>query len=136
MNIYLCCSKHFYHNIQPVKEKLEQQGHSVILPNSHDRPFREEEMKQISPEAHREWKAARLWEQNAKVQASDALLVLNFEKNGQENYIGGATFLEIFKAFEFGKKIFLYNPIPKSVFTDELKAMSPVVVNGDLLKIR
>ena len=58
--------------------------------------------------------------------------MLNFEKNGQVNYIGGATFLEIFRAFDIGNKIFLYNPIPQNIFEDELKAMDPTVINGDL----
>jgi hypothetical protein len=73
-----------------------------------------------------------LHEQEEKVRANDAVLVLNFEKRGQANYIGGATFLEIFKAFELGKKIFLYNPVPDNIFTDELLGMGPLVINGDL----
>jgi len=73
--------------------------------------------------------------QKEKVEANDAVFILNFEKHGQPNYIGGATFLETFKAFELGKKIFLYNPIPDNIFKDELIAMDPVVINGDLDKI-
>ncbi len=35
-----------------------------------------------------------------------------------------------------GKKIFLLNPIPEDVpYTDEIKAMADVVINGDLIKI-
>ena len=29
----------------------------------------------------------------------DAVLTLNFDKNGQKNYIGGATFLEVYDAW-------------------------------------
>ena len=40
----------------------------------------------------------------------DAVLVLNLdkEKNGEilKNYIGGATFLEMYDAFRLGKKIY------------------------------
>lgn len=70
--------------------------------------------------------------QEEKVRGNDAVLVLNFEKNGQKNYIGGATFLEIFRAFDYGRKIFLYNPIPDSIFKDELTGMNPKVIYGDL----
>ena len=42
-----------------------------------------------------------------KVKANDAGLVLNFEKKGIPNYIGGGTFMEIIKAWELNKKIFL-----------------------------
>ncbi len=76
-----------------------------------------------------------LKKQDAKVLANDAILVLNFEKNGQPNYIGGATFLEIFRAFNADKKIFLFNSIPENIFKDELLGMNPVVINGDLSKI-
>lgn len=67
---------------------------------------------------------------------NNAILVLNFEKNGQPNYIGGATFLEIYTAWRMNKNIFLYNPIPKNIFTDELIGINPKVINGDLNKIR
>lgn len=73
--------------------------------------------------------------QAEKVAANDAVLVLNMEKNGQPNYIGGATFLEIFKAFELGKKIYLFNPVPEGIFRDELLGMNPIVINGDLTSI-
>ena len=67
---------------------------------------------------------------------NDAILVLNFEKNGQENYIGGATFLEIYKSWELGKKIFLFNPIPESNFKDELIGINPIIINGNFEGIK
>ena len=75
-------------------------------------------------------------EQEIKIVANDAVLIINYEKNGQRNYIGGATFLEIFKAFELEKLIYLMNPIPEGIFTDELKGMSPIVIYRDLSKIK
>ena len=69
------------------------------------------------------------------IEPNDAVLVLNFEKKGQRNYIGGATFLEIYNAWKMNKKLFLYNPIPKNIFEDELVGMNPLILNGDLDKI-
>lgn len=67
---------------------------------------------------------------------SDAILVLNFDKKGIKNYIGGNTLMEIGFAHVNGKKIFLLNPIPTDVsYVDEIKAMADVVLNGDLSKI-
>lgn len=43
--------------------------------------------------------------------------------------------MEIVKAWELNKKVFLYNPIPECIFTDELKGMRPVVIGGDLSKL-
>lgn len=60
----------------------------------------------------------------------DVILVLNLDKNGIKNYIGGNAFLEMGAAYLAGKKIFLYNPIPDvPVFKSEVEAMKPVVIN-------
>ena len=107
-------------------------GHIVTLPNSYENALHEEEMKVAGSMEHAEWKGKMLRLQKEKVNANDAILVLNLEKNGQQNYIGGATFLEIYMAFESGKKIFLYNPIPDSFLADELLGMNPVIINGNL----
>ncbi len=136
MKIYICCSKHHYHRIADIMKILEENGHSLTLPKSYDSPFMEEEMKKKSKNEYISWKAGMLRAQKDKVRKNDAILVLNYEKNGQPNYLGGATFLEIFKAFELGKKIFLMNPLPENTFTDELTAMNPVIINGDLKKIK
>jgi hypothetical protein len=76
--------------------------------------------------------AREIREHETKIRPQDAILVLNFEKNGQANYVGGATFLEVFKAFELGKKIFFYNPLPTGMLHDELLGMNPLVINGNL----
>jgi len=58
------------------------------------------------------------------IKNSDGILVLNFDKKGIKNYIGGNTLMEIAFAYVLGKKIFLINPIPDSVsYVDEIKAM-------------
>lgn len=132
MKIFICCSKHFYNQIPPIKEALEAAGHAIMLPNSYEQPFKEEEMKNLGESEHQQWKAKKLREQAEKVNNNDAVLVLNFDKNGQQNYIGGATFLEIFKAFELDKRIFLYNPIPENFLKDELLGMNPTIINGNL----
>jgi hypothetical protein len=136
MKIFIACSKHFYDKILPIKERLENLGHSVKLPNSFDAPMKEEEMKNKGAEEHRAWKSAMLRKDHENIGANDAVVVLNFEKKGQANYIGGATFLEIAKAFELEKKIFLYNPVPENIFKDELLGMGVTVINGDLSNVR
>ena len=135
MKIFICCSKHVYDKIPPIKKALENAGHIITLPNSFDNPGKEMEMKNAGPESHRAWKADMIRLQKAKVAQNDAILVLNLEKNGQKNYIGGTTFLEIYMAFELGKKIFLYNPIPDGSFKDELLGMNPIIINRDLSRI-
>ena len=135
MKIFICCSKHFYGKVPPIQKELEKAGHKITLPNNFDNPLLEEEIKKSSKEKHSKWKEEMFRLQEAKVRKNDAILVLNFEKKGQMNYIGGATFLEIFKAWELGKKIFLLNPIPDNILKDELDGMSPIILNGNLSKI-
>lgn len=66
------------------------------------------------------------------ISENDAVLVLNFDKNGQQNYIGGATFLEMYDARRMGKKIYLYNDIPSGMLTDEIKGFEPVIIRQNL----
>jgi predicted RNA-binding protein with PUA domain len=39
-------------------------------------------------------------------------------------------------AYVLDKKIFLLNPIPKISYSDEIYAMKPIILNGDLTKIK
>ena len=135
MKIFIASSKHFYDRIMPIKENLELRGHEITLPNCFENPFEEEEMESGSEE-HVNWKDEMMRRTDASIAPQDAILVLNFEKNGIPNYIGGATFMEVIKAWEMNKKIFFYNSLPNCSFSDELRGMSPVVINGELELVR
>jgi hypothetical protein len=63
---------------------------------------------------------------------NDAILVLNFDKNGIKNYIGGNTLIEMGQAYVNNKKIFLLNPVPDMQYKDEIVAVEPIVINGNL----
>src|SRR5207253_8075438 len=99
-------------------------------------PGREDGVRRSEPSAYVAWKATMLGLQATKVETNDAILVLNFDKGKQRNYLGGATFLEVFKAWELGKRIYFYNSLPESMLRDELEAMAPIVIDGDLDKVR
>ena len=135
MKIFICASKHNYGHVPDIKHALETMGHIITLPNSYDHPMKEQEMKDLGEKEHAIWKGSMIRLQKEKVASNDCILVLNFEKNGQPNYIGGATFLEIFMAFDSNKKVYLYNPIPEGMLKDELIGMGVEVINGDLNKI-
>lgn len=135
MKIFIICSKYFYDRVEPIRRELEKKGHEIILPNSYEDPFLEEKIKKLSHEEHVLWKREMLKLSEEKVRESDALLVLNYEKNGQPNYVGGATFLEMFKGFELDKILYLYNPAPENLLKDEIIGMNPIILNRDLEKI-
>lgn len=135
MRIFLCSSRSGYAHVGPIQEELERRGHAVTPPNNYDDPGCEERIKAEGKESYLDWKAEMIVRQTEKVRANDAILVLNFEKEGQPNYLGGATFLEVFKAWELGKKIFFHNALPTGMLHDELAAMRPTVIEGDLDRI-
>ncbi len=132
MKIFIICSKVFYEKIPPIKDLLEAAGHTIVLPNSYDNPNAEKESHALGDAEHKAFKK-RMFERSRRVTAGvDAVLTLNFEKHGQPNYIGGATFLELYDAFTLGKKIFLWNDIPEGILYDEIHGFDPVVLHGDL----
>lgn len=135
MKIFIVSSKHLYHKVEEIKTELERRGHKITLPNSYDDPLMEEKVRAKGKEHHEQFKADMFRLQNKKIEDNDAILVLNFKKSEQDNYIGGSVFLEMFKAWELNKKIYLYNPIPTNMLKDEIEGFSPIIINGDLSKI-
>jgi hypothetical protein len=68
---------------------------------------------------------------------SDAILIVNLEKKGIKNYIGGNCLMEMGMAYVNGKKIFLLNGIPSEAsYVDEIIAMDPVCLKGNLSAIK
>lgn len=136
MRIFITASNRFYDRVANIKSELESMGHKVTLPNGYEDSVKEIDTHKLSPSRYQRWKAEMIKTDGKIIGANDAILVLNFEKNGQKNYIGGAVFLEMFKAFDLGKKIFLFNPIPESMLKDEIIGLGPVIINGNLAKIK
>ena len=136
MKILVICSKAFYSQIPPIQAKLEEMGHEIELPNSYYCPEVEQGSWNLGEQEHAEFKAKMFKMSEERIAQMDAVLTLNFEKHGQANYIGGATFIELYEAFRYGKKIFLYNPIPEGIFFDEISSFLPVVINGDLDQVK
>ncbi len=132
MKILIICSKAFYKNIPPIKAALEKQGHSIELPNSYANPKVEADAWEKGEEAHAEFKARMFRMSEERIAQMDAVLTLNFDKDGKKNYVGGATFLEIYEAFRNKKKIYLYNEVPEGMLYDEISGMSPIIIKGDL----
>lgn len=136
MKIFLICSKQFYSKVDEIKKELEKKNIEVFLPNCYDDPDTEKKMWNLSKEEHRKFKGKMFKQSEDVVRKVDAVLVLNFdkEKDGKiyKNYIGGATFLEMYDAFRVGKPIYLYNDIPLGMLYDEIDGFDPIVINGNL----
>ena len=121
-----------------MKDKLEEYEHTAYLPNCYDSPKTEDNMKILGSKEHAKFKAAKYKQSEQTIQNVDAVLVLNHTKNGIAGYIGGATFLEMYDAFRLGKKIYMYNDVYEGIssIADEIIGFSPVIINGDVSKIK
>ena len=136
MKIFIICSKKFYGQIPPIKDELEKAGYIITLPNCFDDPTTEERYRNLGNDAHSVWKSEMIRHSNDVIGDTDAVLVLNFEKNAIPNYIGGATFLEMYDAFRLNKKIFMYNDIPEGILKDEIIGFCPILIHGNLSLVK
>ena len=134
MKIFIICSKAFYDKIPPIKAELEKMGHIITLPNCYDNPGLESEFR--GTEEHANWKSEMIKHSEKVILGIDAVLVLNYEKNSIPNYIGGATFLEIYDAFRLNKQIYMINDIPEGILKDEIIGFKPIIINSNLSKIK
>jgi len=136
MKILIICSKQFYPEIANIKEKLEKKNIDVYLPNCYDKPETEEKMWKLGKKEHQEFKAKMYKQSEEIIKNMDAILVLNYDKEKDgivyKNYIGGATFLEMYDAFRFEKEIYLFNEIPNGMLFDEIQGFNPIIINGNL----
>jgi hypothetical protein len=148
MIITICSSIDFTPKIIEIKKSLESMGHTVNIPYSANKIME----GKISYEKYVHLKNSngdssfresdpvdlieRYW---TFIKNSDAILVLNMTKNGIEGYIGGSVLMEMGFAYGQKKRIYMFNPIPKRSermhYVDEIIAMKPVLVDGDLDKI-
>ena len=132
MRIFLICSKSFYHQVAKIKSELEKRKYLVELPNSFENPDKENEIRKKGKEEHSKWKGEMFKHSRQIIEKCDAVLVLNFDKGEYKNYIGGATFLEMYDAFRLNKKIFLFNEIPEGILKDEIIGFRPIIISGNL----
>lgn len=136
MKIFIICSKAFYDKVMPIKQLLERNNHIITLPNCFDDPKTEMRYQKMGDLEHSKWKASMIKHSEDVINQNDAVLVLNFDKHNQSNYVGGATFLEMYDAFRLGKKIFMYNDMPGGILTDEIKGFAPIVIKQDIRLIK
>jgi len=137
MKIMIVGSTTFVKQMVEFRNKLISLGHGVIL-HEHYVAWGSGKMpKEIKKTI--DTKHSRLKRENDYIKVhyqeilqSDAILVLNFDKNGIKNYIGGNTLIEMGQAYVNNKKTFLLNPIPEISYKAEIEAMDPIILNNDL----
>jgi nucleoside 2-deoxyribosyltransferase len=137
MIITICGSMKFAKQMGQAKKFLEKKGHHVLVGPlvkqylhgkiRYSKGKKGAELKMIHDLIRAHFK---------KIEKSDAILVLNYTKGRIKNYIGGNTLMEIGYAFYLDKKIYFLNPIPRQSYREEIVAMKPKILKGDLSKIK
>lgn len=126
--IAVCSSTTFYPQLPAIQKTLESQAITVLLPDSAEYRARGEE-----PQTAGMTKADFIRSHFEKIHRSDAILVVNREKHGQSGYIGPNVLMEMALAFDLRVPIYLLEPPnPQSLLIEEIEAMEPIVLNGDL----
>jgi hypothetical protein len=110
MTIAVCCSANFYAQANQIADKLNDSGHKVFLPSTAE-IMRKNGDYDVSH--YKTWfdnekdyskKASLMRAHFDKIEASDAILVINYEKHGEANYIGGNVLMEMALAFHLNNK--------------------------------
>jgi hypothetical protein len=140
--ITICCSAAFYRQALEAEEELSKAGFRVLVP---DTAYRMKQTGNFDVSAYKTWysnssdwgkKADLMRRHFEKVLNGDAVLVLNFEKNGIAGYIGGNVLMEMALAFHYRKPIYVLHPVdPKSPLYEEILGMQPVFLNGNLKEL-
>lgn len=133
MKLAICGSMNFAKDMLEIKNNLEKSGNFVIVPAN------VEKYADGTIDIENKWEKIEfdlIRSYFDKIKSCDAILVINKDKNNILNYIGGNSLIEIAFAYVLNKKIFLLNPIPKINYSDEIEAMQPIILNGDLSKIK
>lgn len=139
MKITICGSLNFIEEMKKIRIRLNEKKHEALMPESaiqgQDNKVWEN-LRLNNKEEYAKIKGKRILLHFNKINSSDAILVLNYDKHEKKNYIGPNTFLEMGYAFGVGKKIFTINPLPEDRNHEELVSLDPICLNNDLNNIK
>jgi len=136
MKIGIIGSMQFTDKMLEVREKLQELGHDAFVTDLHKAMVgkTDDEIEKIK--LHQKYNMDAIREFWNMMQGADAVLVLNYDKNGIKNYVGGNTLMEVGFAHVLNQKVFMLNPIPEMPYCKtEIEAVKPIILNGDFSKI-
>ncbi len=137
--ITICSSVAFYRQVIGVRNQLEAMGYQVIVPEVAKRM---EAANDYEVAHFKSWfanpddypkKGELMMGHFKEVAKGDVTLVLNYEKHGVANYIGGNVLMEMGLAFYLKKPIYILNEAPEdSSFLEEILGLGCVILHGKL----
>ena len=137
MKIGIIGSMQYVEKMLEIKNSLIKMGHDAFVTDLHKALIGKTDEEKEKIKLHQKYNMDAIREFWRAMQGADAVLVLNYDKNGIKNYIGGNTLMEIGFAHVLNQKIFLLNPIPEiSYYKTEIEAVKPIIINENLAKIK
>ena len=143
MKLVICSSAAFYKHVAELARDLEQAGIDVVIPKTARKMI---ETGNFDVDSYKTWyendadytkKADLMRGHFDEISAGDAILVVNDEKHGVPGYIGPNVLMEMSLAWYQRKPIYVLNPLPAdSPFEEELKGMMPIMLDGDISKLK
>ncbi len=136
MNILILGSMSFSTEMQETGKRLESLGHCVRLPEFIKDYLRLKSKEDMHKAAVKNKETYDLFKRYYElINENDAILIINKKKKGIKSYVGANSLIEMAYAHLLDKKIYLLKDMPDMDYTDEIKALKPVTLNGDLTKI-
>lgn len=138
MKITICGSMFFAEKMMEIQQKLDEMGHDAYIPGSAEICLKYvngemDNVERADDKIENDWMGKHM----DLILSTDGILVLNYDKKGKKNYIGGNTFVEMVFAKYLQRDIYMLNDIPEeSAYKDEIIACQPIVIKGDLSKIK
>ena len=147
MIITICGSIAHLDRMAECQERLQKQHHTAYIPafsstDHNGKPMDSKEFYRIRKSGSMEYswfekeKARAMRQHFDLIAKSDAVLIVNEEKNNIVGYIGGNTLMEMGLAFYLDRKIYLLNPIPEISYKEEVIGMKPIILHGRLESIK
>lgn len=136
MKIVICCSISAAKKAMEISNELTASGHEVVVPKDIEKYANGTmEMENAHESTQNKIEGDLIRGYFEKIKNCDAVLTVNEDKKGINNYIGGNTFLEMGFAHVLDKKNYILNNIPEVSYKDEIIAMQPILIDGDLSKM-
>ena len=136
MKIIICGSISAVDEMVDAQKKLEALGHEVEVPEGVKHP----EMRRLEGPAEEKAdvkiKHDLIRGYYEKMKNYDVVLIVNPEKKNIPGYIGGNTLIEMAFAHILNKKLYCLYEVPELPYASEIIAMQPIILNGDVTKMK
>lgn len=130
----------FAKDMVKIKKQLKKLGHEANIPYGTEPHLKDSSFVDSLEENLKFCIENDVMRENFReVAKHDGVLVLNHKRNGINGYIGASALMEMAIAHYLGKKIFLFYNMPRYNdvrWAHEVYIMQPIVINGDIKRIK